>query len=348
MPAAFVAPSATNVFIANAKSTGGLVVSHSRNPDDFPFNDYVKYHPVDNTKGFYKFYRAENAARISQDMGARYSWPHGGVRPTGFDAPELFREQTYETFRIAMPYGHSEAEVDQADFDILAHSRAMVAQQLMTYRGVLISTALQNANWSDFSNTSSASSLSGGYWDVATAELPYISKGITLAIAAIKRATLGTAKFKDYRVVMNPTTATRLGHTQEMFALYKQSVFAQSLIGRDAKVFNEYGISPIIAGVKVVVDDTVRITSKDGASILSSGYTIPDNKLYIVTRPGGIETTTGNIATSTVTMFYYKDEMTVYEKHDKDNERYTGTVTQDVDVQVIDARCGFEVTNLFS
>jgi hypothetical protein len=348
MPASFVAPSATNTHIASAQATGGLVVSHSRNPEDFPFTEYVKYHPVDKTKGFYKFYRAENAARISQDMGARYSWPHGGVRPTGFDAPEMFRNESYETFRVAMPYGHSEAEVDQADFDILAHSRAMVAQQLMTYRGALISAALQGANWGDFNNTSTASSLSGGLWDAATPELPYISKGITLAVSAVKRATLGVAKFKDYRIVMNPTTATKLGHTQEMHALYKQSVFAQALTERDAKIFNEYGISPVIAGVKVVVDDCVRITSKDGASSLSSGYTIPDNKLYIVTRPGGIETTTGSIATSTVTMFYYKDEMTVYEKHDKDNERYTGTVAQDVDVQVIDARCGYEVTNLFS
>ena len=348
MPASFVAPSPTNIYIASAQATGGLVVSHSRNPDDFPFTEYVKYMSVDKTKGFYKFYRAENAARISQDMGARYSWPHGGIRPTGFDAPELFRDQSYETFRISFPYGHSEAEVEQADFDILAHSRAMVAQQLMTYRGVLISTALQNADWSTYGNTSTATALSGGLWDAATAENAYISLGLTKAIQSVKRATLGVAKFKDYRVVMNPNTAAKLGHSQEMHALYKQSVFAAALTERDAKLFNEYGIPPVVAGLKIVVDDTVRITSKDGASSLSSGYTIPDGKIYIVTRPGGIESTSGNIATSTVTMFYYKDEMTVFEKHDKDNERYTGTVTQDVDIQIIDPRCGFEITSVLS
>lgn len=347
MPSAFVAPSATNVFIANSQATGGLVLSHSRNPDDFPFNEYIKSHQVKQPKGFYKFYRAENAARISQDVDARHGWAYGAPRPTGFDQPELFREQSYETFRHSFSYGHAREEVDFADFDILAHSRAMVAQQLMTLRGTQISLALQNANWSDFGTTATATSLSGGTWNNATPENAYITKGLTKAVATVKRATLGTAKFKDFVLVMNPYTATDLGATQELHAQYKQSVFAHALVERDAKLFNEYGIPPVIAGLKVVVDDTVRITSKDGASSLSSGYTIPDNTLYIVTRPGKLNTT-GTIATSTIVMFWCEDEMTVEEQLDTNNRRYTGSVTQAVDIQVVDARCGFQITGVLS
>lgn len=346
MSVPYVSPGPNNTFVPAA--TTGLILSHSRNVDKFAFLDYVKYQQVDKRLGYYKMYRAENNARVSQDMGARFSFEPGMPRPTGFDQPESFRYNPYQTYRHSPAYGLDQESVDQADDDQLAKARADIAQLLMTLRGVQIATALVNADYAEFGTTATASSLGGGYLDAATAEAPYISKAISNSLNAIHLATTGAVEWDDFRLVMNPNTAIKLGHSQEMHAVFKQSVYTQAMTAREKKLFSKYGLPLEIAGIKPVVDDTVRITSKDGASTTVRGYTIPDNAMFVVSRPGGIDQGMGSVARSTVTMFWYKDEMTVEEYHDTINRRYVGNVTQDVDIQVTDARTAFKITNLFS
>ncbi len=53
-----------NTFVKSMQATDNLVVSYSRNPQDFPLARYVQYKSVTKDSGYYLVITAENAARI--------------------------------------------------------------------------------------------------------------------------------------------------------------------------------------------------------------------------------------------------------------------------------------------
>jgi hypothetical protein len=348
MPLTFSGPGAYSTYVPSAKDTGGLIVAFSRNPSEFPLNKYMQMIEVGKMNGYYQTYRSINAARVEQANLARHVWADSMPAPTGLEETDKFTFNPYKTTRYVWPYAMGDLASDQADpMDLLAQARADAAQQSMTARSLLAASALSTADWASVSNTDTGSALGGGFWNAGTETSPILKVALNKIRIEILKKTLGAVRSKDLILVINPNTAAELAKSQEIHTYLRNQPGSYGVLEGDKKQFDDYGLLPVVYGFQVVVDDTVVATSKEGATDVLT-FTIPDNTAYVLSRPGKLVGPKGGRAHSTLTMFWYQDEMTTEEKHDPDNRLTRGRVISNFQVQVVSPKAGFKVTNVLS
>lgn len=339
-------PSGTNTFIPSFEASGKLQVEFSRNPKRFAVNKYIKVKPVKRDIGYYLTITAEEAARVINSNLADFVWSDGQEAPLGNDNNESFNYSKYATKRYAFPFNMGQKAVEQADWDIIASHARIAAQKAMTARTLNICTVMTTSgNWG--SNTDTATNLGGGLLDAATSSTPYIKKTINAVAEAILKATIGVATRDDLIMVMNPHTASLIGQSQEIIDHLKQSPFALAQIRGDVpSQSGQWGLPDTLYGVKVVVEDAVRVTSKKGATKATT-YCLPNQDVIFLTRPEGLMGSEGVPDFSTIQLFSYED-MTVENKRDPDNRRELGRVVDDYDVQLVAPASGYLVTSATS
>jgi len=339
--------SGTNTYVPNSESTGGLIIGFARNESKYPVMEYMQNKEVKNTRGFYATYQSEQQARLSSSDFARFAWARGAAAPTGFDETENIGWDEYYTSRFAIPFGLPEDAVDQADHDTLAFHKKQAAQRMMTLISKMAATALEAADWASVGATDTATNLGGGLMSAGTDANPYIHNTITAALAKIVLNTTGAIDFSDLMFVCNPDVAQALAKAQEIFKYHGNSVYAYPFTERDPKLLNKWGLPPRIAGLKVVVDDTVIYPTKRGGTQAPT-WTLPANTAYILARPGGVSSAAGGPAFSTLTRFWYRDEMTHEDMHDVNNRIYVSRVVTDCQVKVVSPKAGYRITGVVS
>jgi hypothetical protein len=346
-------PSGFNTFVPSFEASGHLSVSYSRNPKDFPLNQWITLTPVNKSVGYYLQVTAEVAARVINSPSLNeFVWNDGADAPTGEWGLEAFNFQSYNTVRFTYPFRIGYKAEEQASWQILAMHSEFAAQDAMTARATrVISTALTTSNYAS-NHVATATAAGGGLLSAGSAANPYIKAAFNYAAQIIQKDTVGRVRPKDLCVVMSPSAADPLGRSQEISDYVKSSPYALAQVRGDAPNQNgQWGLPDQLFGYKVVVDDTVRVTSKKNATRATSyafaGAGGTGESILMCARPGQLTGPAGGPSFSTVHMFAY-EEMTVEQRDDPDNRRIMGRVVEDFDTQVVAPASGFVITHVLS
>jgi hypothetical protein len=125
-------------------------------------------------------------------------------------------------------------------------------------------------------------------------------------------------------MVISPTVANAISQSPEVREYVRNYPAALSFL-QGSDTFSRWGIPPTLFGLgDVVVDDSVKVTSKKGASSLTSSYIYGESAIF-VSRPGGLVGVEGASSFSTCQIFAYED-MTVEQFNDPMNRRIEGRV----------------------
>lgn len=343
---AYSVPSGTNTYIPSL-ITGGLMVGFSRNVDDFPINQYLQIQRVDKNIGYYRTFKSEQAARFIDADLANHVWADGAPRPTGIDNLGAFTNTPYFTQRYAWAFTVGDMAVQQADYDVLLTHARDAAQEAMTARAYMSYAALAAATWTPNTSDVDGGLLAGGknFTNGTTSE-PHIKSVFNAASIAILKSSIGVIKKGDLIFVCNPNDARKMGESPEVNDYLKSSPFAYPNLAGDGSLVDQYGLPPILYGVKIVVDDTVIITSRKGAASLVNGFAFPDGTGYLLSRPGSLEGPTGAAALSTLTGFFYQDEMTAETFYNANDRRTEGSIIENYQIQVTSPKSGYMLGKL--
>lgn len=334
----------TYVPSTNALATGALQVEFTRAVNTFPITKYAQIVPVNQMTGYYLRLDSDDNVRIT-DINA-FQWPLGNDRPVGSTNQHDFVQ--FACQRFAYPFYIPNETVKQAAWDIVAQHARAKAQLAMTGRCIRAATALTGSAaqtaFNNVGNYASTGTLSpgGGVWTTSTTDI--IQKGIQGALRAISLATGGAVRAEyDVMMVISPTIANLLSQTDEVRSYVKNYPAALSAL-QGSDTFAMYGLPPNLFGVQVVVDDSVRVTTRKGASSTTREY-IYGNSAVFVSRPGGLIGVEGSTSFSTVQTMAFED-MTVENWDDPKDRRIEGRVIDNSTVQLVAPVSGYLVLNV--
>ena len=338
-------PSPQGVYIASHEASGSIVTEFSRNPNKFPLNQYCKLVPVTKDSGYYLKLTPDAAMRLNSS-GTEDLWPDGQEASMGDGNLGEHEYDKYSTLRRQFPFTLGQKTVNQASWDIVAAHSRQAAQRAMTRRTQSVNTVLTTSgNWG--ANTSTATALVGGTLDTSTNTTMLIQSAFLAVAEAINLATGAVAEIDDIIAIMNPTTARRLAKSPELVETIKQSPYALGQVqGNVAGQNKKWGLPDHLYGVRLVIENSVKVTSKKGATVARS-YIHPTGSILFVTRPEGLVGAEGVPSFATVTLFVY-EEMTVETMSDPNNRRVTGRVVDDFATEITAPSSGYLLTSCLS
>lgn len=346
-----VRPGNTNTYLLAHQK--GLIVDFSRNPDSFPLNQYCKVIPVDKEYGAYLRFGIdgglpEEAARVVSTLMSDTVWNPGSELHDGNDFGEMFQYADYKTERHAMPFIVPYEVGEQAPWNVFDDHARRATANMMTRRTVEAITKITTTGNHLSTHYSAVSSISGvtGKWDVSTVSRQDIRRSIHYACDLINLDTLGVVQQKDLILVMSKGCAQKVARSQEIIDYLKSQEGSPAVIEGKAFDSGNYDMPSMLYGVKVVIEDTVKVTSARGATRAASRV-LADATPFIVSRPGGVE---GNAnsqesASCSLGMFVYnKQELAVEQEDDSWNKRTKGKVVDNRIAQVIAPATAFLFT----
>ena len=312
----------TYVPSTNDLATGALQVEFTRTVNSFALSRYAQIVPTSKMTGFYLRQDVTDNARIPDTK--EFVWPLGNDRPTG--KQNSFDFIQYITERYAYPFYIPQETANQAAWDVVAQHARSKAQLAMTARTIRAASVLSTSgNWGgNYVATAATSPISAGSWTGSTAANGFIQKTIQSVMRQVSLSSGGAVSPSQLIMVISPTVAQIVSQAPETKEYVKNYPAALSFY-QGSDTFSRWGIPPTLFGLgDVVVDDSVRVTSKKGASTLTSSY-VYGNGAYFLSRPGGLVGVEGAASFSTLQIFAYED-MTVEQFNDPMNRRLEGRV----------------------
>lgn len=320
-----VYPAGNNTFVPDHEASGKMVVDFSRNPNSFALNNYSQLVPTDRTVGYYLNMTVEEAGRLLSAEGEEFFWGDGADEPDALEGTESFEFLPFLCKRRSYRARIGDMAAEQASWDIIGRHAAIKAQQAMTTRTSSVVTAMTTSGNYPAANTATTTVAGGGQWDAATTANLFIKKSIDYAVNIIMQSTLGAVSQDDLVLVVSPTLAKEMAEAQEIVDYLKGSpaalAYVKGEVAGDNKRNKRFGLPEFYAGVKIEVEDAVKVTSKKGATRATS-YVMPSDKPAIVSRPGGLVGVAGAPSFSTVSHFVWKEnELLVEVLKDVNNKR---------------------------
>lgn len=348
-----VLPGGNNTFVPSLEATKGLQVDFSRNPDSFPLNKYIDIVPVEKSVGLYARMTVQEAGRILDSTGKGFMWQDGDDLPDSRGNTEYFEFLPYSTLRQYYGFRIGYKAAKQAAWPIIAQHARIKAQQAMTNRtqyalGLLTTTS--NHMTGHYSAVNGGSITTSGKWDESTAARQDIKRCIDYGLGVILKDTLAGVTLDDIKLVMSFDCAKAIAVTQEISDYLKASPAALPRIEGKLGPLGQLGLPTHLYGVELVIENTVKVTSKKGATDARDfvlGRTTP----FLIARPGSLSPASveGNAGTeaaprfSAATLFSFED-MTVRTKDDEDNRRHEGGVIDDFDIRLTAPHAAFLFT----
>ena len=325
-------PSAQNVFVKDHESSGKLTVDFSRNAKDFAVNNYSQIQSVDKVAGYYREVTVEEAGRILNSDLSNFSWADGAPAPEGFEGTESHEWKEYRCERFAFPVSLGDLTIDQASWDVRQEYAAKKAQQAMTGRTVKAIAVLENvANYPTQKLDVDDGTVSSTKWDAATDVNQNIKKSLNHGANVILKNTLAGVDINDLVLVISPGLAAELSATQEVVQHIKGSPDALAQIRGELPGENAiYGLPNKLYGFPVVVEKTVKVTSRKGATAARS-FVKADDTAVMVARPGGLEGVAGAPSFSALTTFM-QEELSVETLREEKDRRTLLRVVENYDV----------------
>lgn len=350
-------PSSTNLFLPGATRQ---VIGFLREPGRFPLLEYAQLVKSEGTdregKPVCFFITIDPDAPVRVVSDADYAWEDGEEAPEGTVMPN-FTSTEVRMFRRAYPYRAGEQMVDTAEFfKPLPLFRQIALMLAMTNKTARVWSLMDTAaNWG--ANTADANTLNGGRgkWDTASATegastYMAISRSVAAAVKTVNLGTNSVVQPKDMRLVISPDLAEAGGNSGEIRDYLKGSVYAKDVqSGKEQGRNQQYNFPDYVAGVKVVIEDSSRVSERPNAAgtVATSNRTyIKDgSKACLMSRQGGLDGVEGAPSFSTLQIYYHNYEMVVEERHDEWNKRHDGRVIDQFKEVLAASRAGYLLTN---
>lgn len=328
----------------NDLASGALQVEFTRSVNQFALSRYATLVPVSKMTGFYLRQDVTDNVRVTDQK--EFLWALGNDRPTG--KQNAFDFIQYTTKRYAFPFYIPQETANQAAWDTVAQHARSKAQLAMTRRSMEAATALATtANWGNNfvatpNTTAQGFTAVGGTWSSSTFAQGYIQKTIQQVMQLVGYSSGGAVSPNQLIMVISPAVAQKISQTEEVREYTKFFAGVQFLQGSDT--FSRWGIPPTLFGLAdVVVDDSVKATSKKGATDAFS-YVLGTGA-YFVSRPSGLVGVEGANSFSTLQVFAYED-MTVEQFNDPMNRRIEGRVIDNSVAAIVAPVAGYSITNV--
>lgn len=336
-------PGGTNTFIPSTDATNNLVIDFSRNPNKFKIAEYAQYVSVNKNVGRYTKMTIEMAGRLLNTNLADLVWADGNERNSNQGNTESFTFEPYQTIRHQSGFWLGELAAEQASWQVVAQHTRIHAQRMMTARTLsTINVATTAANWPT-AHTSAVTSIPGviGKHDLSTTARRDIKRSFDHGANQVTKSTLGAVDIGDLIIVVSPDYARSIANSQEIVDYIKGSTDAhkEQISGAN----DIYGLPEVLYGYRIVVEKTVRVTSRKGATD-ARDFVLDKTKPFMCARPGGLEGVEGSPSFSTLTLFL-KEEMTVETKHNRDDRREEGSIVDDYDPVLTSGISGFLFTD---
>lgn len=344
-------PQNNNTFIP-ADISGRLRIGFSRNAKKFHLPKYVQYVECPNSTGYYLKITSQEAGRVINTTD--FEWPDGAPDRSSDTGNESFNFVPFTTMRKSYKFRLGDKATKQAVWPIVEQHSQIKAAQCMTARTVrMLTTATTGANWlasTDTDNltadhTATATALAGGKFDAGTSTTPYLKIGLGKIAELVNRDTLGVVDSspESYFIVFNPNTAIAIAKSQEIHDYLKSSPAALEEIKTGQSPNGRYGLPSHLYGYNIVVENAVRVTNKKGVAKATS-YAMPNDVVLATSRPGELEGIYGAPSFSTLTMFWWQDEMTIETKHEDWDRLTEGRVVEDTQEAITATASGYLVT----
>jgi len=347
--------SGSSTFVPSFDASGRLIIGYSRNAKKFNLPKWAQMVQSPRNVGFYLKLSPQEAARVvtTQD----YIWPDGNVRPMNVDGVEQFNFLEFRTTRFNYGFTLGEMAAEQADWPIVEQHSQIHAAKLMTSRTIRSLSQLTTvANWQlaadpDLSadHTATATALAGGFLDQGTSTAPFLKKALDKIAVQINLDTLGVVTPDMLHVIVNPNCARLLAESSEIHEYIKGSPAALDEIRSGTSPNAKYGpgLPSSVYGYPFIVENTVKVTSRKGATLAKS-FAMPDQTLIVVSRVGELEGVYGAPSFSTLTIFWYKDELTLERFDDPKNRLVEGHCVENTAEILTSPLSGYLVTSATS
>lgn len=348
-----------NSYIAKAN---GQVIANARDPKKYRVNKYTRAIKVEEALFVYYYIHPDDFVRTPATKSS--VWYDGQERPeiSGQRIRHKTREgqciRYFEDFQIGWE------TLKRADYNVLlGNTRAVENKVMIDWTNEVITLGEDPTQWSG--NTADASDLAGGApWDTGTPEHPTIKMSLLEIAERITLNTNGIAgDFENeddvkLKIVLGVGAARKMATTPEIHAVYKESTFAERLVGKLAANPNAiYGLPKMLYGFEVVVETAIQVTENpqlDGDLALTTGSPAPrrfckdSNSAIIVSNNGSVD---GEIGAPNYETFqrFYKDQEILLETEDQSwHKRTRGGATRHGTTHLVAPATGFLVTNILT
>jgi hypothetical protein len=340
-------PSSQNTFVRTFQASGRLQVDYSRNIRDFDVNQYVQIQPVTAIGGLFRISTVEEAARLINSNLNDKRWADGSPRPKYYDGTESSGFASYRCERYAFGATLGNLTIDQADWSQRDEYASKKAQQAMTARTLNCITALTTTgNWdTNHFGDPVTKGFATGKWSASTVARQDIKNSLNAAANQTILDTLGAVNVNDLVLVLSPNCARLISACQEIVDHIKGSPDALAQVRGELPGRNAiFGLPDRLYGFPVIVEKTVRVTSRKGATRAVS-YVMPDATPVMVARPGGLMGVFGGPSFATCVMFMF-EEMTTEILTDIPNRLTDISIVEQYDVKLVAQTSGYLFQNV--
>lgn len=330
----------------NDLATGALQVEFTRSVNSFALSRYAQLVPTTKMQGYYL--RQDTTDNLRVTDANEFMWSLGNDRPVG--KQNNFDFVQYTTQRYAFPFYIPQETATQSVWDVVAQHARTKAQLAMTRRTIAAATLLGTAgSWAGnqvatANTTAQGWTAVGGQWNAGTASTYYIQKSIQQVMQLVNFSAGGAVSPNQLIMVISPAVAVAIAQSPEVqrYVVNNPSTL-QFLQGNDT--YSRWGIPPTLFGLgDVVVDDSVKVTSKRGAASTTYASCLGTGA-YFLSRPGGLVGVEGANSFSTLQIFAYED-MTVEQFSDPLNRRIEGRVIDNSVPAVVAPVSGYAILNV--
>lgn len=329
-------PQGSNTFIP-ADISGRIRVGFSRSPKKFALPRYVQYVETPSSSFYWLRMTTQEAARVLSVND--FEWPDGSPDRATDTGTESFNFVPDITHRRSYKFRVGQKAADQAVWPLVESQSGIKAAQCMTARTIRWATAFENtANWAKAGDTanlstnhfSTATNLVGAKLDTGSSTNPIIRKAFSVIARVINQDTMGVINYEpnSFNIVMNPNTAISLANSPEIHDYIKGSYWAREEIDSGSSPNAFWGLPSTLYGYPIIVENTIKTTNLKGLDKAATTV-MSDGVILFTSRPGGIDGQYGAPSFSTLTMFWWKEEMTVEMKGDSWDRLYYGRVVED-------------------
>jgi hypothetical protein len=139
----------------------------------------------------------------------------------------------------------------------------------------------------------------------------------------INLETLGVVERPSLMTIINPNQARLWAESSEIHEYIKGSYWAKEELSQELQPNNKYGLPSALYGMAILVENCVKVTSRKAQTYAqpTKVLAMPDQQALVVARPGELEGVYGAPDFSTLTMFWFEDEMTQETFDDPRNRR---------------------------
>jgi len=339
-------PGGTNTHIPLLDISGNLRISHSRNLKRYPVTRVCTVTPVKKKRGSYLYHNPQDNFQVLR----RANWPATTNRPTGNGTLRQFEEKTFVTERYSFDGELDTEAVELANWPVLQMHAEELANDAMIARTKRVYDKLFDTAQYAASHTVTATSLAGGFLDGGSSGDPRILRALSSAGLIIQGDTLGRVRPHELSVLMNNTTALKLGRSREIreYVSKQEKAYGQITLEKDS--FNgAYGIPDELYRFSTVVEDLYYQAEPFGAADRTGLPVVPDNTLLVFMREGdtmsdGVE---GAQSFSSLHVFCYED-LVVETLEDRWNRNTKMAVTDQTAEVVVAPLTIVQITNIFS